>query len=65
MSKYRIHVQTTNTYEIEAESGRAAERIVMEHYSNDTMSELAIIEDEVYFFADGTAEELSIPPTSV
>ncbi len=65
MSKYRIHVQTTNTYEIEAESDLAAKRTVMEHYSNDTMSELTLVEDEVYFFADGTAEELSVPPTSV
>lgn len=56
MSKYRIYVQTTNTYEIEAESDKAAERIAMEHYSNDTMSELTLVEDEVYFFTD---EELA------
>ena len=56
MSKHRIHVQTTNTYEIEAESDWAAQRTVMEHYSNDTMSELTLVEDEVYFFAD---EELT------
>ena len=57
MSKYRIHVQTTNTYEIEAESDKAAERIVMEHYSNDTMSELTLVEDEVYFFTDEETTE--------
>ena len=57
MSKYRIHVQTTNTYEIEAESDKAAERIAMEHYSNDTMSELTLIEDEVYFFTDEETTE--------
>lgn len=28
-------VQTTNTYEIEAESDKAAQRTVMEHYSNE------------------------------
>ena len=57
MSKYRIHVQITNTYEIEAESDKAAERIVMEHYSNDTMSELTLVEDEVYFFTDEETTE--------
>lgn len=56
MSKHRVYVQTTNTYEIEAESDWAAERAVMEHYNNDTMSELTLVEDEVYFFTD---EELT------
>jgi len=57
MSKYRIHVQITNTYEIEAESDLAAKRIVMEHCSNDTMSELTLVEDEVYFFTDEETTE--------
>lgn len=56
MSKYRIHVQITNTYEIEAESDWVAKRTVMEHYNDDTMSELTLVEDEVYFFTD---EELT------
>lgn len=52
MSKHRIHVQTTSTYEVEAENDFAAKRAVMEHYSDDAMSELTLIEDEVYFFTD-------------
>lgn len=72
MTKYKVNVQITDEYWVEAQNEEHAQRIVAEHYSDDSLNTLERGDTEVFVFSEeeeemdvGTAEELSTPPTSV
>ncbi|HPL70863.1 MAG TPA: hypothetical protein PLM50_02390 [Rectinema sp.] len=70
MAKYEVITTEKRSYYIDASSSQEAEQKVIDNYNNDSISEdeytlnvesIEIEDDE----DDGTAEELSTPPTSV
>lgn len=70
MTKYKVLLQVTDEYWVEAQNEEEAQRIVAEHYSDDSLNTLERGDTDVFVFSeddedDGTAEELSTPPTSV
>lgn len=70
MTKYKVLLQVTDEYWVEAQNEEEARRIVAEHYSDNSLDTLLCNDTDVFVFSeddedDGTAEELSTPPTSV
>jgi len=73
MTKYKVLLQITDEFFVEAQNEEEARRIIAEHYSNDSLNTVEQGDSEVYIFSEevdedddvGTAEELSTPPTSV
>lgn len=70
MTRYKVNVQITDEYWVEAQNEEHARRIVAECYSDDSLNTLERGYTDVFVFSEeemdaGTAEELSTPPTSV
>lgn len=52
MTKYRVVVETTDEYWVEAQNEEHARRIIAEHFSNDSLNTVERGDTEVYIFTD-------------
>ena len=52
LSKYKVNVQITDEYFVEAQNEEEARRIIAEHYSNDSLNTVERGDTEVYIFTD-------------
>ena len=50
MTKYKVNVQTTDEYFVEAQNEEHARRIIAEHYSNNSLNTIERGDTEVYIF---------------
>jgi len=50
--KYRVNVQITDEYFVEAQDEEHARRIIAEHFSNDSLNTVERGDTDVYIFAD-------------
>ena len=51
-SKYKVNVQITDEFFVEAQNEEHARRIIAEHYSNDSLNTVERGDTEVYIFTD-------------
>jgi len=61
MTKYKVLLQITDEFFVEAQNEEEARRIIAEHYSNDSLNTVEQGDSEVYIFSEedddvGTAE---------
>lgn len=52
MTKYKVNVEITDEYFVEAQDEEHARRIIAEHYSNDSLNTVERGDTEVYIFTD-------------
>lgn len=52
MTKYKVMVQVTDEYWVEAQNEEHARRIVAEHYSYDSLNTLERGDTEVFVFSE-------------
>lgn len=52
MTKYKVLVQVTDEYWVEAQNEKDARRIVAEHYSDNSLNTLERGDTEVYIFEE-------------
>lgn len=50
MTRYKVNVQTTDEYWVEAQNEEHARRIIAEHYSNNSLNTIERGDTEVYIF---------------
>ena len=52
MTKYKVKVQVTDEYWVDAQNEEEARRIVAEHWSDDSLNTLERGDTEVYIFSE-------------
>ena len=52
MTRYKVNVQTTDEYFVEAQNEEEARRIIAEHYSDNSLNTVERGDTEVYIFTD-------------
>ncbi len=52
MTKYKVNVQITDEYFVEAQNEEHARRIVAEHYSDDSLNTLERGDTDVFVFSE-------------
>ena len=56
MTKYKVLVQTTDEFFVEAQNEEHARRIIAEHYSNNSLDTVEQGDTEVYIFSEEDEE---------
>ena len=55
--KYKVLLQITDEYFVEAQDEEHARRIIAEHYSNDSLNTVEQGDSEVYIFSEEADDE--------
>jgi len=57
MTKYKVLLQITDEFFVEAQNEEEARRIIAEHYSNDSLNTVEQGDTEVYIFSEEEEDE--------
>ncbi len=52
MTRYKVIVETTDEFFVEAQNEEEARRIIAEHFSNDSLNTVERGDTEVYIFSE-------------